>query len=72
MEQVIFAGFTHEPAVRLAERLLPLLPGNFAKIFYIHNGSTVTAVVLKMSIQYWWNKGENKRMYDLPYSVLFY
>ena len=31
LEQVIFAGFTHEPAVRLAERLLPLLPGNLSK-----------------------------------------
>jgi len=61
LEQVIFAGFTHEPAVRLAERLLLLLPGNFARIFYSDNGSTATEVALKMSIQYWWNKGVSKR-----------
>ena len=61
LEQVIFAGFTHEPAVRLAERLLPLLPGNFTKIFYSDNGSTSTEVALKMSIQYWWNKGQTNR-----------
>lgn len=61
LEQVIFAGFTHEPAVRLAERLLPLLPGQFARIFYSDNGSTSTEVALKMSIQYWWNREEKQR-----------
>jgi adenosylmethionine-8-amino-7-oxononanoate aminotransferase len=61
LEQVIFAGFTHQPAVELAERLLPLLPGEFSRIFYSDNGSTSTEVALKMSIQYWWNKGETKR-----------
>ncbi|MEO7530001.1 MAG: aminotransferase class III-fold pyridoxal phosphate-dependent enzyme, partial [Sediminibacterium sp.] len=61
LEQVIFAGFTHEPAVRLAERLLPFLPGNFSRVFYSDNGSTATEVALKMSIQYWWNKGDTRR-----------
>lgn len=61
LEQVIFAGFTHEPAVRLAERLLPLLPGTFTRVFYSDNGSTSTEVALKMAIQYWWNKGEGQR-----------
>jgi adenosylmethionine-8-amino-7-oxononanoate aminotransferase len=65
LEQVIFAGFTHEPAVELAERLLPLLPGNFSRIFYSDNGSTSVEVALKMSIQYWWNKkGENPEVPD--------
>lgn len=61
LEQVIFAGFTHEPAVRLAERLLTRLPDHFARIFYSDNGSTSTEVALKMAIQYWWNRGERKR-----------
>ena len=61
LEQVIFAGFTHEPAVSLAEKLLPLLPGKMSRIFYSDNGSTSTGVALKMAIQYWWNKGEPKR-----------
>lgn len=56
LEQVIFAGFTHEPAVHLAERLLPLLPGQFSRIFYSDNGSTSTEVAIKMALQYWWNK----------------
>ncbi|MEP7258271.1 MAG: aminotransferase class III-fold pyridoxal phosphate-dependent enzyme, partial [Flavitalea sp.] len=38
LEQVIFAGFTHLPAIELAERLLPLLPGNCSKVFYSDNG----------------------------------
>lgn len=57
LEQVIFAGFTHEPAIELAERLIRILPGNFSKIFYSDNGSTATEVALKMAIQYWKNKG---------------
>ena len=57
LEHVIFAGYTHEPAVTLAERLLPLLPGDFRRAFYSDNGSTAVEVALKMSIQYWWNKG---------------
>jgi adenosylmethionine-8-amino-7-oxononanoate aminotransferase len=55
LEQVIFAGFTHEPAVRLAEKLLHILPGKFTKIFYSDNGSTAVEVAIKMGIQYWWN-----------------
>ena len=61
LEQVIFAGFTHEPAVTLAERLLSILPGNLAKVFFSDNGSTSTEVALKMSIQYWWNQGQHNR-----------
>ena len=56
LEQVIFAGFTHEPAVSLAERLLPILPNDFSKIFYSDNGSTSTEVAIKMALQYWWNE----------------
>jgi adenosylmethionine---8-amino-7-oxononanoate aminotransferase len=60
LEHIIFAGFTHEPAIQLAENLIKILPGDFAKIFYSDNGSTSTEVALKMSIQYWWNKGLKK------------
>jgi adenosylmethionine---8-amino-7-oxononanoate aminotransferase len=56
LEHVIFTGFTHEPAVSLAERLLPLLPGDFSRIFYSDNGSTAVEVAIKMAIQYWSNK----------------
>ncbi len=61
LEQVIFTAFTHEPAVLLAEKLLSVLPGNFSKIFYTDDGSTATEVAIKLSLQYWRNKGNNKR-----------
>lgn len=61
LEQVIFTNFTHEPAVRLAERLIGILPGKPAKIFYSDNGSTAVEVALKMSIQFWINKGVTGR-----------
>ena len=61
LEHVIFAGCTHEPAVQLAERILPLLPGRFSKIFYSDNGSTAVEVALKMAIQYQRHKGQGTR-----------
>lgn len=61
LQQVIFTGFTHQPAVELAEKLIQILPGNFSKIFYSDNGSTATEVAIKMSLQYWMNKGERNK-----------
>ncbi|KAB7726291.1 adenosylmethionine--8-amino-7-oxononanoate transaminase [Rudanella paleaurantiibacter] len=61
LEHVIFADFTHEPAVRLAERLLPLLPTNQRRVFYSDNGSTAVEVALKMAFQYWHNLGQPRR-----------
>lgn len=61
LEHVIFAGFTHEPAVQLAEKMLALLPPVFAKVFYSDNGSTSVEVALKMAYQYWHNKGQTQR-----------
>ncbi|PBQ32399.1 adenosylmethionine--8-amino-7-oxononanoate transaminase [Sphingobacteriaceae bacterium] len=60
LEHVIFAGFTHEPAVELAEKLLKILPGKQTKLFYTDNGSTAVEVALKMAIQYWHNQGKLK------------
>ncbi|MES2592689.1 MAG: adenosylmethionine--8-amino-7-oxononanoate transaminase [Bacteroidota bacterium] len=56
LEHALFSGFTHEPAVRLAERLLELLPVNLTKLFYSDNGSTAVEVALKMAFQYWSNQ----------------
>jgi len=61
LEHCMFAGFTHEPAVRLAERLLEILPKGMKKIFYSDNGSTAVEVAIKMSLQYWNNKGAKKK-----------
>ncbi len=61
LEHCIFAGFTHEPAVLLAERLLSILPGGMKKIFYSDNGSTAVEVAIKMVLQYWRNKQVKKQ-----------
>jgi adenosylmethionine-8-amino-7-oxononanoate aminotransferase len=60
LDHVIFAGFTHEPAVQLAENLLQVLPPNQQRIFYSDNGSTAVEVALKMAIQFWANQGQAK------------
>jgi adenosylmethionine-8-amino-7-oxononanoate aminotransferase len=59
LEHCIFADFTHAPAVELAERLLPRLPGQ-DRIFFSDNGSTAVEVALKMVMQYWHNLGEKR------------
>ena len=61
LEQVIFAGFTHEPAIRLATRLLDILPDKLTKIFYSDNGSTAVEVAIKMALQYWTNQGHDQK-----------
>ncbi|MCU0527204.1 MAG: adenosylmethionine--8-amino-7-oxononanoate transaminase [Elainella sp. Prado103] len=55
LEQVIFAGFTHDPAEQLADRLIEKLPDNLNRVFYSDNGSTAVEVGLKMAYQYWAN-----------------
>ena len=60
LEHVIFAGFTHTPAIELSKKLIDILPGNFSKIFFSDDGSTSVEVALKMAIQYWHNQGLQK------------
>ena len=57
LEHVIFAGFTHTPAIQLAKTLIHILPDHFAKVFFSDDGSTCVEVALKMAIQYWHNQG---------------
>lgn len=60
LDFVLFSGFTHEPAVQLSERLLPLLPNNQAKIFFNDNGSTAVEAGIKMALQYHYNQDEKR------------
>ncbi len=60
LEHVLFGGFTHEPAIVLAEKLIEILPKNQQKIFFSDNGSTAVEVAIKVALQYFFNKGEKK------------
>lgn len=52
-----FLGLTHEPAIRLAEKLVALAPRGLTRVFYSDNGSTAVEVALKMAYQYWRQSG---------------
>jgi len=58
---VILAGFTHEPVVRLSERLIELTPPGLNHCFYADNGSAAIEVALKMSFHYWQNTGQKNK-----------
>lgn len=66
LEHVIFANYTHTPALRLGERLSKLLNDRLPKVFFADNGSSAIEVALKMSYHYWYNQGQkdkNRFMY---------
>jgi len=60
LDQVVFAGFTHQPAVDLSEALIEILPENQQKLFFSDNGSTAVDVAIKMALQYHFNRGEKR------------
>jgi len=60
LDQIVFAGFTHEPAISLSEELIAILPNNQKKIFFSDNGSTANEVGIKMALQYHFNKGQKR------------
>lgn len=70
LEHVIFAGFTHQPAEELAERLRGVLPKSLNHMFFSDDGSTAVEVALKLALQYWQNIGkpEKKRIVALQHA----
>jgi len=62
LDQVVFSGFTHEPAIALSEALIKILPEGQQKLFFSDNGSTSVEVALKMALQYHFNRGEKRRV----------
>ncbi len=62
MAHVMFAGITHQPAIDLADALVELSPAGLEKVFFSDNGSTSVEVALKMSLQYWQEKGEPQKV----------
>jgi len=67
LEHVIFAGFTHEPAVQICELLKTLLPESLTRFFFSDNGSTSVEIALKMAYQYWFNQGNEERKLFLSF-----
>ena len=61
LEHVLLAGFSHEPAVQLAEKLVAITPEGLDKVFYADNGSSAVEVALKMSFHYWQNTGQKNK-----------
>ena len=61
LEHVIFAGFTHEVGIRLAEQLVRLVPPGLSRCFFADNGSAAVEVALKMSFHYWRNVGKPRK-----------
>ena len=61
MPHVMFGGLVHEPALKLAERLAALTPGDLNHVFFVDSGSVAVEVAMKMAVQYWLNRGETGR-----------
>lgn len=62
LDQVVFSGFTHKPAIELSEELIKILPKNQEKLFFSDNGSTSTEIGIKMALQYHFNQGRKRKV----------
>ncbi len=61
LEHVIMAGFTHQPIIELAERLVEVTPNGLDRCFFADNGSSCIEIALKMSFHYWLNQGKSQK-----------
>jgi adenosylmethionine-8-amino-7-oxononanoate aminotransferase len=60
LDQIIFAGWTHEPAETVARGLRALMPAELTRVFFSDSGSTSVEVALKMALGYWANLGQQR------------
>lgn len=63
LEHIILAGFTHKPAIDLAEKLVKITPNGLNKVFFADNGSSAIEIALKMSYHYHLNKNSNRTLF---------
>jgi adenosylmethionine-8-amino-7-oxononanoate aminotransferase len=61
LEHAIFAGFTHQPAIELAEELVRIAPPGLNRCFFADNGSAAVEVAVKMSFHFWRNRGKARK-----------
>jgi adenosylmethionine-8-amino-7-oxononanoate aminotransferase len=61
LEHVMLAGFTHEPVVKLSERLIKLAPNGLGHCFYSSDGASAIEAALKMSAHFWYNSGQPEK-----------
>jgi len=61
LPHAMLAGFTHEPAARLAERLIAVAPAGLARVFFADSGSAAIEIAVKMSFHYWQNRGRPRK-----------
>jgi adenosylmethionine-8-amino-7-oxononanoate aminotransferase len=61
LEHVMLAGFTHEPVVKLSERLAQLAPDGLGHCFYASDGASAVEIALKMSAHFWRNSGQPQK-----------
>jgi len=72
LDHTLLAGFTHKPAVLLAEKLVSITPKNLTKVFFSDNGSTAVETALKMSFQYWRNVGRKTKTKFLSLDLAYH
>ncbi|MCX8000054.1 MAG: aminotransferase class III-fold pyridoxal phosphate-dependent enzyme, partial [Leptospiraceae bacterium] len=72
LDQILLAGFTNEPAQRLAQKLIEITNHQFYKVFYSDNGSCANEIAIKMTLQYFKNLGLNNKNLFIKFSLSYH
>ena len=68
MSHVMFGGITHEPAIKLAKKLIEMTDRSLERVFFSDSGSVAVEVALKMAFQYWNSQGNSQKTKILAFS----